>query len=99
MLRLKKCHIHRNMLRVGFSLSANLPREAEWRRDRPTPLTPFDRDAWEVYIDNLEMQEILPETEARALRGTVSKDLAKSWSSRAKRRRWVLFEVCLSSLK
>ena len=28
-----------------------------------------------------------------------SKDLAKSWSSRAKRRRWVLFEVCLSSLK
>ncbi len=71
-------HIHRNMLRPQFSLSAGLPHEGEWRRDRPAPLTAFDSRAWEVYIDNLEMQEVLPRDEALALKGSISGDLARS---------------------
>ena len=70
-------HIHRNLLRPPLTGSAMLPAHREWRKDRPHPLTSSEADtmSWAVYIDNLELLEVLPAAEATALRGTVSREL------------------------
>ncbi|CAK0797626.1 unnamed protein product [Prorocentrum cordatum] len=59
-------HIHRNVLKVGRPRAAGLEPEAEWRRDRGSPLTPRSSDttAWEVCVDNLEIQELIDRVDA-----------------------------------
>ena len=50
--------------------------EGEWRRVRPSPFTANVCRArtCQVYIDSLELQKILPQSEAEQLPGTISKD-------------------------
>ena len=57
-LRKGSCQHLRNMQRTGFPGSAGLRSEGEWRPDRSSPFTAkvCDARAWQVYIDNFELQ-------------------------------------------
>ena len=68
--------LQQTMLRTWFAGDATLCHEGKWRRDRPNPFTVkvCGARAWQVYIGNVELQEILPRSEAEQLRGTISKD-------------------------
>ena len=59
-----------------FAGSGRLRPEGEWRRVRTSPFTAnvSRARAWQAYIDNLELQKILPRSEAEQLRGTISRD-------------------------
>ena len=64
------------MLPTVFAGSARHRPEGEWRRVRPRPftVTVCRTEAWQVHIDNLELENILPLSEAEQLRGTISTD-------------------------
>ncbi|CAK0855058.1 unnamed protein product [Prorocentrum cordatum] len=66
-------HLHRNMLRRSASVPRGLPPGEEITRRRRLPFSVKKPcpPAWVVYIDNLEVAEVVSKSEAATLRGTV----------------------------
>ncbi|CAK0851484.1 unnamed protein product, partial [Prorocentrum cordatum] len=66
-------HLHRNMLRRSASFPRGLPPSQEITRRRRLPFSVEKPcpPAWMVYIDNLEVAEVVSKSEATTLRGTV----------------------------
>ncbi|CAK0838916.1 unnamed protein product [Prorocentrum cordatum] len=66
-------HLHRNMLRRSASVPRGLPPSQEITRRRRLPFSVEKPrpPAWMVYIDNLEVAEVVSKSEAATLRGTV----------------------------
>ncbi|CAK0793200.1 unnamed protein product, partial [Prorocentrum cordatum] len=66
-------HLHRNMLRRSGAMPRGLSPSCEITRRRRLPLGAEKPcpPAWTVYIDNLEIAEIVDKSEADKLRGTV----------------------------
>ena len=75
-------HLARNLLLRASSRTKELPLDAELRRRRPVPLSGREDESasWEVYIDNLEQQEIVSAAEAVVLRGSRSELLDQATS-------------------
>ncbi|CAK0886883.1 unnamed protein product, partial [Prorocentrum cordatum] len=66
-------HLHRNMPRRSASVPRGLPPSQEITRRRRLPFSVEKPcpPAWMVYIDNLEVAEVVSKSEAATLRGTV----------------------------
>ncbi|CAK0903184.1 unnamed protein product [Prorocentrum cordatum] len=66
-------HLHRNMLRRSASVPRGLPPSQEITRRRRLPFSVEKPcpPAWMVYIDNLEVAEVVSKSEAATLRGAV----------------------------
>ncbi|CAK0847024.1 unnamed protein product, partial [Prorocentrum cordatum] len=66
-------HLHRNMLRRSASVPRGLSPSQEITRRRRLPFSVEKPcpPAWMVYIDNLEVAEVVGKSEAATLRGTV----------------------------
>ncbi|CAK0820073.1 unnamed protein product, partial [Prorocentrum cordatum] len=66
-------HLHRNMLRRSASVPRGLPPSQEITRRRRLPFSVEKPcpPAWMVYIDNLEVAEVVSKSEATTLRGAV----------------------------
>ena len=63
-------HIHR---RLGFApFGSRFPESLEWRRDRPLPIYLPKQSHWvQFYLDDFDSPEILPQSQAEELEGTV----------------------------
>ncbi len=62
-------HLHRNVLRIGNQLPAHLARIRELRWQAPPVISSHlgEKVAWQVYIDNLDLFEVVDAGESRAL--------------------------------
>ena len=67
-------HLHKNLLKHESQLPRELPAAREVTRRRPFPMgtTREQRHAWAIYIDNLEIMEVVDRNEAEQLKGSIS---------------------------
>ncbi|CAK0894411.1 unnamed protein product [Prorocentrum cordatum] len=67
-------HLHRRLGIGDGPHSAGFEEKVEWRRDRPLPLVPQAKaQAWvQYYLDDFDSPEIVPESVATLIEGTIS---------------------------
>ncbi|CAK0855226.1 unnamed protein product [Prorocentrum cordatum] len=67
-------HLHRRLGIGDGPHSAGFEEKVEWRRDRPLPLVPQTKaQAWvQYYLDDFDSPEIVPESVATLIEGTIS---------------------------